>query len=275
MIIERLHDTLGLSKAEAEVARWILAHGNEVRNLSVDGLARAAGVSAATIVRFCKKLGTSGYREFRMAFAAEWGSGPGKVAVDANVPFEEHDSYEQVAWKLGNVAANAMNNVISNLDYECVGGVVQWMHDADVINVFTSGTSIPAALDFKTKMVRIGRQINVDQDVLIQRGYALSATRRSCNLVISHSGETEQMVSYARILNAIALRLRPNQGARSHRPAMSWYLPAPQKATPSRASSRRFPPSRPRTSCSTACTRGSSRWTMGATSPMHRSLGRR
>lgn len=200
MILEQLKDCNEFSKTERIVARYLLENGGKVRDASVERLAELTKSSPATIVRLCKKLGAHGYRDFRVAFVAEWEQSRHKVAIDANMPFDRNDSYEQVAWKLGNLAANAINNAISGFDWQQVDRVVKMLAESDVVNVFTVGTSIPAALDFKTKLVRIGRQVNVDQDAFVQRGYAISASAHSCNILISLSGETEMIVSYARIL---------------------------------------------------------------------------
>ncbi|MCC6107797.1 MAG: MurR/RpiR family transcriptional regulator [Atopobium sp.] len=202
MILERLKECEGFSKTECQVARYLLKNGGMVRDASVERLSELTESSPATIVRLCKKLGAQGYRDFRVAFVAEWEQSRHKVAIDANMPFDRDDSHEQVAWKLGNLAANAINNAISGFDWQQVDRVTNILAASDVVNVFTVGTSIPAALDFKTKLVRIGRQVNVDQDAFVQRGYAISAPAQSCNILISLSGETEMIVSYARILQA-------------------------------------------------------------------------
>lgn len=200
VLLERLRERSGFTKTELRIAQYLLEHGLEVKDASVDELAELTQTSSASIVRLCKKLGMSGYRDFRIQFVSEYEKSSHAVSVDANMPFGRDDSYEQIAWRLGNLAANAINNAITSFDYRQLERVVDKLEHADVINVFTVGTSIPAALDFKTKLMRMGRQINVDQDVMLQRAYALSATRQSFNLLISQSGETEIIVSYAKIL---------------------------------------------------------------------------
>jgi DNA-binding MurR/RpiR family transcriptional regulator len=200
VLLERLQERSGFTKTELRIAQYLLEHGLEVKDASVDELAELTQTSSASIVRLCKKLGMSGYRDFRIQFVSEYEKSSHASMVDANMPFSKGDSYEQIAWRLGNLAANAINNAITSFDYRQLERVVDKLEHADVINVFTVGTSIPAALDFKTKLMRMGRQINVDQDVMLQRAYALSATRQSFNLLISQSGETEIIVSYAKIL---------------------------------------------------------------------------
>ena len=200
MLLERLQERSGFTKTEIRIAQYLLEHGLEVKDASVEELAELTQTSSASIVRLCKKLGMSGYRDFRIQFFSEYGRQVRTSAVDANMPFGRDDSFEQIAWRLGNLAAAAINNAITGFDYRQLERIVGRLDAAETVNVFTVGTSIPAAMDFKTKLMRMGRQINVDQDVMLQRAYALSATPQSFNLLISQSGETEIIVSYAKIL---------------------------------------------------------------------------
>ena len=55
--------------AEKKVADLILRKSQEVVNYNVSELAKASGVSDATIIRMCHHLGYSGYYQFRIALA--------------------------------------------------------------------------------------------------------------------------------------------------------------------------------------------------------------
>lgn len=200
VVLEKLRRGEGFTRAERRLADYLLAQGSAIRGWSVQRLAEEAESSPATIVRFCKQLGFSGYREFVPAFLAEVERSMRTSHVNANLPFGRDDTPEQVAWRLGNLAAGAINDCITGFDYEQVGRVVGWLATADVINLFAVGTSVPALLDFRTKLMRLGRQVNVDQDTMLQRAFAVSAGPHSCSLFVSQSGETEPIVSYARIL---------------------------------------------------------------------------
>lgn len=55
------------TSAELAVLRYIQAHGQESADLSARELADKSGCSAATVVRLSRKLGYSGYTEYRFA----------------------------------------------------------------------------------------------------------------------------------------------------------------------------------------------------------------
>lgn len=56
-----------LSKAQKKLADYILNNRTAVPFLNISSLARSAGASEATVVRFCNGLGFKGYPDFRQA----------------------------------------------------------------------------------------------------------------------------------------------------------------------------------------------------------------
>ena len=64
-----LYDEMG--KSEKKVADWLLSHPGEVFPYSITELAELSESSEATIVRFSKRLGFSGYQELKLSLAQE------------------------------------------------------------------------------------------------------------------------------------------------------------------------------------------------------------
>lgn len=57
-----------LPRAEKVVAEALLENPEAIANFTLSGLAHETGSSDASIVRFCKRMGYSGYTEFKQAF---------------------------------------------------------------------------------------------------------------------------------------------------------------------------------------------------------------
>lgn len=60
-----------LSNNELNILKYVCEHGEEVLDMSIQTLASQVCYSSATILRFCKKLGYSGYAEFKYALRSE------------------------------------------------------------------------------------------------------------------------------------------------------------------------------------------------------------
>ena len=59
-----------LTASEKKLANFITANGQRSQSMSISELAAACGVAEATISRFCRRMGYSGYSAFRLAIAA-------------------------------------------------------------------------------------------------------------------------------------------------------------------------------------------------------------
>ena len=59
--------------AEKKVADFILTNPHRAVELNVSELAKASGVSDATVVRMCHHIGYTGYHQFRIALSKDLG----------------------------------------------------------------------------------------------------------------------------------------------------------------------------------------------------------
>lgn len=73
MITLHLDDTIisSLTNNELNILKFVYGHPEEILHMSIQELARQVSYSSATILRFCKKLGYSGFAELKYALHAE------------------------------------------------------------------------------------------------------------------------------------------------------------------------------------------------------------
>ena len=60
-----------LTNTEAKIAKYVLDHYDQVLSSNITELAEQAGVSDASVVRFCKSLGYKGYQDFKINAARD------------------------------------------------------------------------------------------------------------------------------------------------------------------------------------------------------------
>src|SRR5215467_3875256 len=65
-----------LNPSQRQLADIIVADPESTLELDVTRLAEVAKVSAATVTRFCRRIGYSGFRQFKIALAQEIASQP-------------------------------------------------------------------------------------------------------------------------------------------------------------------------------------------------------
>ena len=81
-----------MSKAEKRIADKIFSSPGQIISLSIVELAELCQCSEATIVRFSKRLGLSGYQELKISLASEGGSSTVSTHIKAgDSPFEMYE----------------------------------------------------------------------------------------------------------------------------------------------------------------------------------------
>lgn len=73
MVTLNLSDQIikNLSRPELDILKYAYEHTEELLNMTIQELSSCVSYSPATVLRFCKKLGYSGFAEFKFALRAE------------------------------------------------------------------------------------------------------------------------------------------------------------------------------------------------------------
>ncbi|MBQ4074555.1 MAG: MurR/RpiR family transcriptional regulator [Clostridia bacterium] len=71
MILEELKWLPDLTEQEKQLANYILNHPDAVLSATAQTIAMSSYTSKSTVTRLCQKLGFTGYRDFRLQYAAE------------------------------------------------------------------------------------------------------------------------------------------------------------------------------------------------------------
>jgi RpiR family transcriptional regulator, carbohydrate utilization regulator len=64
MLSEIERQSEGFSPAEKRVAMWVLKHPNQAAGATLAAVSAACGASEPTVIRFCRRIGVRGFREF-------------------------------------------------------------------------------------------------------------------------------------------------------------------------------------------------------------------
>ena len=179
-----------LFPAGRKIAEYVLAHAGTVTNFSVNELARSADASEATIVRFCRQVGFGGFREFKLALAAEAKGSVRLVHEDVNV----NDDAMAITRKVFQSDLQAIADSLETLNRNEIERAVQALSTATKIEFYGAGSSAPAATDAYYRFLKIGLPVQVVTDTYMQ---ALSSSMLRAGQVafaISHTGRSEESI---------------------------------------------------------------------------------
>lgn len=199
----QLEFELDFSTSEKQLARYILEHGEEVLQYAIQQLAKKTYTSPATIVRLCKKLGLDGYSDFKIKYSAELQfDHTSKQRIDVNFPFDEQDTSEQIAYKLASLQQETIADTLKLINFKQLDSIITALNRARIIYIFGHGNSLLAGLSFQHKMMRIGKLVEVKLIPGEQGFMSYTVTPEDIALIISYSGETQEVISIAKGLKS-------------------------------------------------------------------------
>ena len=143
-----------LSPAERQVADWVLRQPGTVLSLPVAAIAREAGVSQPTVIRFCRSMGCHGLSDFKLRLAQ------GNVARDAAPARIVSPSGTRVLQN----AIDALTTLQDRFDPRTLDAAVALVDSAHRIDLYGFGSSGVVALDAQTKFFRYGIPANAYSD---------------------------------------------------------------------------------------------------------------
>ena len=180
--IESIYPTL--TPAERRVADEVVRNPHHVVHWSITELAKRAGVSDATVVKFCKRLGYKGFQEFKILLAQD-------VAVRpflAQGEVEPGNDVRTIKEKIFQANITALQNTVQVLDDEALEAAVEALVKAREIHFYGLGPSGIAALDAEQKFSRIGRRASAVVDTHMQITRAVMLQPGDVVIGISASG---------------------------------------------------------------------------------------
>ena len=126
-----------VSTVEKEIANYIISNPDRVTKMSIHELAKESYSSTSSIVRLCKNLGYSGFKEFKHALLAEL-MAFGDTESHLETPIMATDSISEIIEKTTGTYY-VVNDIIANLNWvpsaEEIADAL--MKEGKVVNSFT------------------------------------------------------------------------------------------------------------------------------------------
>lgn len=184
-----------LSKSERKVADTILSAPQDAIHKSIATLAAEAGVSEPTVNRFCRRLDTRGFPDFKLQLAQSLATGT--PWVNRNV--DENDDVKAYSDKIFESAMASLDQVRNGLDMNAVNRAVDWLTQAKKLSFFGLGSSSTVAHDAMNKFLRFNVPVFWSDDIVLQRMSCMNCAEGDVVVLFSHTGRTRQIVELARL----------------------------------------------------------------------------
>lgn len=192
VLVKIYHIKNELTDSERIVADYIVNHTNEAPYMSVTSIADATYTSNASVVRFCKKIGYKGFKDFKTDL------------ILSTINQDNKQDYDDQKLLNDNSISSAKESIIHNniqvlqetidlLSDEAIERTANAINHAKRMNVFGIGQSHLISLDMQMKFQRINRQCDVFVDSHTQLVAASLMNKGDVAIAISYSGKTEEV----------------------------------------------------------------------------------
>jgi DNA-binding MurR/RpiR family transcriptional regulator len=188
-----------LAPKEQKVAKFILDFPEEVVGMSIEELAADCSTSTASVVRLCKSVGYSGFKEFCRVLESDLANQGNAIVYEDVRP---GDSLDAIARNVCMSDMKAIEGTLSLIDMTELGKVVDALCAAPRIDFYGVGTSGLVARDASNKFLRINKFIISHSDAHEQILSATSLRPGDVAVFFSYSGETRDTIETCGLVKA-------------------------------------------------------------------------
>lgn len=180
---------------EKLIADYLLIEKKEIVDMTANDIGKATNTSAATVVRFAKKLGYSSLNEMKI-----------KLSISLNEEVEDKKfkylddnlSTLSIINTVKNSTQKIIDETVKLIDEKKLEKAITILNNAETIHIFGVGSSNLVGLDFYYKLNRINKRCIIHTDTHLQIASSSMLDKGDVVLAISYSGETSETLCCVR-----------------------------------------------------------------------------
>ncbi|NMO97058.1 MurR/RpiR family transcriptional regulator [Paenibacillus lemnae] len=182
-----------LTPVEKMLAEYILENLDEIPHLSIKSLAQLTRTSDASVLRFCKTMGYSGYRSFIVSISASLGS----MDEEQKHQYTDIQPGDDLDTIISNISRNNMKSIedtLSVIHKDAIARAVKILQVCKRIVFFGIGASGLVGIDAEQKFTRINKMCHAYVDGHSQLTAATLLEKNDVAIFISNSGTTVEIL---------------------------------------------------------------------------------
>jgi DNA-binding MurR/RpiR family transcriptional regulator len=163
---------------QKEIAKYIYEYKDETSKLKINDVAEKTNTSSASVVRFAKELGLSGFAELKVA-----------LKINNNI-LQGQDNLAADNFEFCETIIDSLQKTHKCINQRSIETLVTKIDTCRKVDVFAIGETNVVAMDFQLKLLRIGKIATAFQDTHSQYFAAKNAKKGDIAIGISYSATT-------------------------------------------------------------------------------------
>ena len=175
---------------EQRIAKFLLEYRDSLVAMNAAELAREAGVSSASVIRFARQMGYRGYPEFKVDYLSDEKQ---HKAESLYGNLSRNDDTAQIIAKSGQLFISAIEKSLELLEPAAVDAVAQKLVEANRIVLFGIGSSAIVANDIFHKFIRVNKSALFSPDLHVQLSYSANLGDGDLAIAVTARGNTPEV----------------------------------------------------------------------------------
>lgn len=197
--IENMKDSF--TAVEQRIAEFVLENPEKIPNMSIKEIAKKSETSDASVLRFCRTLGFSGYRGFIVSMSMANVTGQENEVTTYN-DIKPGDSAEVITDSIFYNTVKAVEDTRKMVKPANLQKAIDMLWEAEQIRFFGIGESGLACIYAYQKFMRIRKMSYAHTDSYEQLMAAEVMTKRDVAVIVTYSGKTKEIVDVYNLLRS-------------------------------------------------------------------------
>ena len=185
-----------LPRAEKAIAGALAEHPEAVTYMTLAEIAKESGSSEASVIRFCKRMGYSGYsalqRDMGLALAED------SVSQTEELRVYDSDNMSEIMKKVYQSNVQTLTDTMALAGEQCEKAL-EALLKAKSIHFFGAGDAYAVCQLAYMKFKRLGIPCSAEGDVMLQMITASNMSKGDVAIAISYDGRSKNVVEALRI----------------------------------------------------------------------------
>ncbi|MCM1498679.1 MAG: MurR/RpiR family transcriptional regulator [Clostridium sp.] len=200
LLLKEMKQVQGLTEREQDICNYILEHPEEVEQLSSRELGHKTLTSAASVTRFCRKIGCKGYPDFKLQFVSELKLWEAEEEEKEKIRIEERESVVSLVKKISELERKAVQETKKALSLEQMLRIGKMIHQAECVDFYVYDLNVHLAQYGCSQFLHAGKMAYTHIATNVQHLHALIPKENHVAIVISHTGENARLGEIIRTL---------------------------------------------------------------------------
>lgn len=188
-LIGKLEAMKKFTLVEQEVVLYILKHKDQIINMNIADLAELTYTSNATIIRLCRKLGLSGYKEFKILLVQDLERRRKEQShIDMSFPFYGQESSADVMKSIADLSKESIETCYETISSIHLEKVASWISKANNTYIYANGDSLISAISFSNRLIKLKKHTIIADQYGEGIANTYNVTSDDVALFVSYSG---------------------------------------------------------------------------------------